>query len=85
MELTDMQTSHFFLIHSDSSGHSLSLDGEKLETFPTLNDAETRANEIARASGATKTPRFELDFAWTLSDDEIRVAMLATQTPENMK
>ena len=71
-----MRTNHLFLIDSDSSGHRLSLDGKKIGTFPTLRAAETKASDVARLSLATETPRFELDFKWTLSDAEIRAASL---------
>ena len=71
-----MRTNHIFLIDSDSSGHRLSLDGKKIGTFPTLKAAETKAGDVARQSLAGATPRFELDFKWTLSDSEIRAASL---------
>jgi hypothetical protein len=76
MESIDMHTNHFFLIRSDGSRHRLSLDGETVGTFPTLNAAESKADDIARSLHAAAMPRFELDFKWTLSDTEIRAASL---------
>ena len=74
MELSSMPKNHLFIIDSDSSGHRLVLDGQKVGTFTTLNAAESKAGDIARIFCATAAPRFELDFAWTLSDAEVRAA-----------
>lgn len=76
MELSDTRTNHIFLIDSDSSGHRLPLDEEEIGTFPTLNSAEEKAVDIAHVFRATATPRFELNFAWTLSDVQVRGAAL---------
>jgi hypothetical protein len=64
-----MQPSYNFIIESEGSGHTLFVDGRKLAKFATIGDAEARANEIAR-----RPLHFELDFMWTLTDLEIRVA-----------
>ena len=69
-----MRTSHLFLIDSDSSGHRLSVDGNGIGRFATLDAAEAKAAQIARRIMPEAALRFELDFKWTLSDSEIRVA-----------
>jgi hypothetical protein len=69
-----MRTNHLFLIDSDSSGHRLSVDGNGIGRFATLDAAEAKATQIARRFMPEATLRFELDFKWTLSDSEIRVA-----------
>jgi hypothetical protein len=71
-----MRRNHLFVIDSDSSGHRLALDGEEFGTFTSLNAAESKAGDIARMFCANATPRFELDFAWTLSDAQVRAASL---------
>lgn len=71
-----MRTSHIFLINSDSSGHRLSVDGNGIGTFATLGAADAKAADIAQRFVSAETLRFELDFKWTLSDLEIRVATL---------
>ena len=71
-----MRKNHLFVIDSDTAGHRLSLDGEELGTFTTLNAAESKAGDIARIFCATATPCFGLDFAWTLSDAQVRAASL---------
>ena len=69
-----------FLIESESSRHKLLLDGREISTFATLGAAEAEANEIAGRLVPGASLRFELDFKWTLSDLEIRAAILeATQ------
>ncbi len=77
-----MRTSHIFLIHSDSSGHRLSVDGNEIGTFATLKAAEEKAAHIARRFVPTATLRFELDFKWTLTDLEIRAATLEWESGE---
>lgn len=68
-----MQAEHVFVINSDSSGHRPSLDGHGVATFPTLNEAEAKAFQIARLFNRKATLRFEVDFKWTLSDLELRM------------
>ena len=70
------QTNHLFLIDSDSFGHRLSVDGEAVGKFRTLKLAEAKATEIGRLFVPEATLRFEMDFKWTLSEVEIRAAML---------
>ena len=74
-----MRTNHLFLIDSDSSGHRLSVDGNGIGRFATLDAAEAKATQIARRFMPEATLRFELDFKWTLSDSEIRVATVECQ------
>jgi hypothetical protein len=69
-----MRTNHLFLIDSDSSGHRLSVDGNAIGCFDTLHAAEAKAAQLAWLFVPEATLRFELDFKWTLSDSEIRVA-----------
>jgi hypothetical protein len=76
MELFSMRTIHLFLIDSDHSGHRLAVDGNRIGTLPTLRAAEATANHIARSFVPAATLTFELDFKWTLSDSEIRAAIL---------
>ena len=72
-----MQTNHIFLIDSDSAAHRLSLDGYGVGTFTTLTAAEQKATRIAQLFAPKATPDFAIDFKWTLSDCEIRAAVLA--------
>jgi hypothetical protein len=69
-----MRRSDIFLIESELSGHRLFLNGRELETFATLDSAEAEANRIRNRAAPAASLRFELDFKWTLSDLEIRVA-----------
>ena len=71
-----MQRSHVFLIDSDSAGHRLSVDGRNFGTFATLEAAEAVGTRIARRFAPAAALSFELDFKWTLSDSELRAAML---------
>ena len=71
-----MRTSHVFLIDSENSEHRVSVDGNVIGTFPTLAAAATRAAAMARGFVPTATLSFELDFKWTLSDSEIRAAIM---------
>ena len=75
-----MQTSHILLIDSDPSGHRLFVDGRESGRFATLCAAEENAARIAGRFVPAASPRFELDFKWTLSDIEIRVATLPCRT-----
>jgi hypothetical protein len=75
-----MQTDNTFLIESELSRHTLLLNGQELATFATLDGAEAEATKLAdRVMPGTRL-RFELDFKWTLSDLEIRVATLETDS-----
>ena len=76
MELFSMRKNYNFLIDSGRSGHTLSLNGQKIATFATLDAAEAEANKVANRIVPGTTLRFELDFKWTLSDLEIRAATL---------
>lgn len=79
-----MQTTHVFLIDSDSSGHRLSIDGYEIGTFATLSGAEARATQIARRYESAATLTFDLDFKSTLSDLEIRAATLESAAIGNV-
>jgi hypothetical protein len=71
-----MRPKNLFLIESESSRHKLRLDGREISTFATLGAAEAEANKIANRLIPGASLRFELDFKWTLSDLEIRAALL---------
>jgi hypothetical protein len=71
-----MRTSNTFVIESERSRHRLTLNGEKISIFGTLNAAEAEASKIAEQAVPGATLRFELDFKWTLTDLEIRAATL---------
>ncbi|MCU1330856.1 MAG: hypothetical protein JWN34_6226 [Bryobacterales bacterium] len=79
------QTSHIFLIESNSSGHRLTVDGNGAGTFPSLSAAQAMAAYIALRFLPTATLTFELDFKWTLSDLEIRVATLEVPQIQNLE
>jgi hypothetical protein len=68
-----------FLIESESSRHKLLLNGREISTFATLGAAEAEANKLANRLVPGASLRFELDFKWTLSDLEIRAAILETK------
>ncbi len=75
-----MRKSSIFLIESERSGHTLLVNGQKIATFATLEATETEANQEANRTIPGATLRFELDFKWTLSDLEIRVAVLERES-----
>ena len=75
-----MRTSSVFLIESEPSGHRLFLNGRELGTFATVDAAEKKAAEIARRTVTGAKLRFSLDFKWTLSDFETRVATLERES-----
>jgi hypothetical protein len=79
------QTSHIFLIESNSSGHRLTVDGNGAGTFASLSAAQAMAAYIALRFLPTATLTFELDFKWTLSDLEIRVATLEVPQIQNLE
>jgi hypothetical protein len=68
--------SYMFSIESERSKHKLLQDGRELATFATIAAAEAEANRVAAQVVPGATLRFELDFKWTLTDLEIRAAML---------
>jgi hypothetical protein len=71
-----MRQSYNFLIDSESSGHTLLLNGQKIARFATLDAAEVAANKVANRAVPGAILKFELDFKWTLTDLEIRAATL---------
>jgi hypothetical protein len=75
-----MQSNSTFLIESELSRHRLFLNGQELAMFSTLDGAEAEANKVANRAVPGATLRFELDFKWTLSDLEIRVATVETES-----
>jgi hypothetical protein len=77
-----MQKNDLFLIESDRSGNKLSLNGEGIATFPTLDAAEVEAQKVASRTVPGATLKFELDFKWTLSETEIRTATLERPSGE---
>jgi hypothetical protein len=77
-----MQETYNFLIESEPFGHKLYLNGQSIATFATLDAAESEANNIANRAVPGAALRFGLDFKWTLSDLEIRVATLERDRQE---
>ena len=77
-----MQLKDLFLIESDGSGNRLSLNGQSVATFSTLDAAEKAAGKVANQTIPGASLKFELDFKWTLSDLEIRAATLERPTGE---
>ena len=71
-----MQKNDLFLIESDRSGNKLSLNGQDIATFATLDAAEGEAQKVASRAVPGASLKFELDFKWTLSELEIRAATL---------
>ena len=71
-----MQKNDLFVIESDRSGNRLSLNGQSVATFATLDAAEAEAQNVANRAVPGASLKFELDFKWTLSDLEIRAATL---------
>jgi hypothetical protein len=69
-------SNHIFLIEPNSAGHRPSVDGRESGTFATLDAADAAGGHIARRFLAAAALTFEPDFKWTLSDLEIRAAML---------
>lgn len=65
-----------FVIDSDGSGHTLSLNGDGIGQFATLEAAEAEAAKAADRIVPGAILKFELDFKWTMSDVETRVATL---------
>ena len=71
-----MRSNNIFLIESESSRHRLLLNEQTLGTFATLDAAEAEANKVANRRVPGTTLHFALDFKWTLTDLEIRVATM---------
>ena len=71
-----MLVNDLFLIESDRTGNKLSLNGQDIATFATLDAAEVEAQKVASRAVPGASLKFELDFKWTLSDLEIRAATL---------
>ena len=69
-----MRNNNTFIIESERSRHKLMLNGQEFGTFATLDAAEREAAELANRAAPGTTLRFQLDFKWTLSDLELRVA-----------
>jgi hypothetical protein len=80
-----MRTTHIFLVESTASGHRLTVDGNGTGTFETLGAAEAKAIYLARRLLPAATLRFELAFKWTLSDSEIRAAVLEVPQVKDME
>ncbi len=78
----NMRKSYTFLIESERSGHRLLVNGQKIATFATLEAAEAEASKVANRTILGASLRFELDFKWTLTDLEIRVATLEWESAE---
>jgi hypothetical protein len=72
----NMQENDLFLIESDRSGNKLSLNGQDIATFATLDAANAEAKRVANRVVPGASLKFDLDFKWTLSDLEIRAATL---------
>jgi hypothetical protein len=77
-----MQRNDLFLIETDRSGNKLSLNGQDIASFPTLDAAEVEAQKVASRAVPGASLKFELDFKWTLSDLEIRAATLERPSGE---
>jgi len=77
-----MQKNDLFLIESDRSGNKLSLNGQDIATFATLDAAEVEAQKVASSAVPGASLKFELDFKWTLSELEIRAATLERVSEE---
>jgi len=71
------------VIESDKSRHDLLLDGQVIASFSTLEAAEVAATGIASRVAPGALLKFELDFKWTLSDLEMRVATLEWESGDN--
>ena len=69
-----MPKNDLFLIESDRSGNKLSLNGQDIATFATLDAAEAEATRVANQVAPGASLIFGLDFKWTLSELEIRAA-----------
>jgi hypothetical protein len=71
-----MRRNYYFLIDSERAGHKLSLNGQEIATFTTLDAAEAEAKKVANRLVPGANLRFEMDFKWTLTDLEMRAATL---------
>jgi hypothetical protein len=79
-----MQKNDLFLIESDRSGNKLSLNGQDIAKFATLDAAEAEAQMVASRTVPGALLKFELDFKWTLSNLEIRAATLERASEETL-
>jgi hypothetical protein len=79
-----VQKDDLFLIESDHSGNKLSLNGQDIATFATLDRAEAEATKLANRTVPGASLKFELDFKWTLSELEIRAATLERVSGETI-
>jgi hypothetical protein len=79
-----MQKNDLFLIESDRSGNKLSLNGQAIAKFATLDAAEAEAQKVASRAVPGASLKFELDFKWTLSNLEIRAATLQRASEETI-
>jgi hypothetical protein len=79
-----MQKNDLFLIESDLSGNKLSLNGQAIAKFATLDAAEAEAQKVASRAVPGALLKFELDFKWTLSNLEIRAATLQRASEESI-
>ena len=80
-----MSKTHIFVIESDKARNDLLLDGQTIGSFSTLEAAEVAANGIANHAAPGASLKFELDFKWTLSDLEMRVATLEWESGDNTR
>jgi hypothetical protein len=78
-----MRNTHTFVIESDKARHDLLVDGQIIASFSTLEAAEVAASGIASRVLPGALLKFELDFKWTLSDLEMRVARLEWESGDN--
>lgn len=76
-----MEGNRTFSIESEPGRHILAFNGQEIGTFGTLEAAEREAGELARQTIPGVELHFELDFQWTLSNLEIRVATLEDGGP----
>src|SRR5258706_2298761 len=83
MEVISMNKNYIFLIESEQSRHKLFLNGKKIAKFATLGAAEEEANQLANRAVPGATLSFGLDFKWTLTGLEIRVALLEPEAGES--
>jgi len=80
-----MPTNHIFLIDSDSSGHRLTVDGNRAGRFASLRLAVAMGAYVTLRLLRNASLKFELDFKWMLSDLEIRAATLEVPQIQEME
>ena len=69
-----------FVIETELVRHRLFLNGQEIGTFTTLGTAEKEAAGLAQRATPGVKLRFELAYKSTLSDLEIRVATVETES-----